>query len=73
MDERTQFIKEQKETEELANNALDEAVYYIQKKLGIESGDFASHFFSDGLVLKELIRYIEEENLLRSAYAETKY
>jgi hypothetical protein len=59
MDERTAFIKEQKENEDLANEALDEAIHYIQRKLGIKSDDFASDFFSNGLVLKELVRYIE--------------
>jgi len=64
MDERTQFEQEQREFENLANEALDEACYYIQRKLGVKSGDFASHFFSDGIVLNKLIQYIEEEKKL---------
>ena len=64
MDDRTQFYKEQRELEDLANEALDEACGYIQRKLGITSGDFASHFFSDGIVLNKLIQYIEEEKKL---------
>jgi hypothetical protein len=61
MDERTQFIKDQKHLENLANEALDEAVYFIQVRLGIKSGDFASHFFSDGEVQKKLLEYAEDE------------
>jgi len=57
MDERTQFIREQKHIENLARDALDEAVYFIQSRLGIDSGDFASHFFSDGEVEKKLSEY----------------
>jgi len=64
MDERTKFIRDEREIENLANEALDEACYYIQRKLGVKSGDFASHFFSDGIVLNKLIQYIEEEKKL---------
>ena len=61
MDERTQFTREQKELEDLANEALDEACAYIQKKLGITTGDLASHFFSDGVVVDLFKKYIDEE------------
>lgn len=67
MDERTQFINEQKEKEDLANEALDEACAYIQRKLGITTGDgktildFASHFFSDGIVVGLFQKYIDDE------------
>ena len=61
MDERTQFINEQKENEDLANEALDEACAYIQRKLGITTGDLASHFFSDGVVVDLFKKYIDEE------------
>ena len=61
MDERTQFINEQKENEDLAIEALDEACAYIQRKLGIKTGDFASHFFSDGVVVGIFKKYIDEE------------
>jgi hypothetical protein len=61
MDERTAFILEQKEHEEIASEALDEACAYIQRKLGIKSGDFASHFFSDGVVVDLFKKYIDEE------------
>ena len=61
MDERTQFINEQKENEDLAIEALDEACAYIQKKLGITTGDLASHFFSDGVVVDLFKKYIDEE------------
>ena len=65
MDERTQFTKEQKELEDLANEALDEACAYIQKKLGVTTGDFASHFFSDGVVVGIFKKYIDEEVYLK--------
>ena len=61
MDEHTQFIRDQKHLENFANEALDEAVYFIQMRLGIKSGDFASHFFSDGEVQKKLLEYAEDE------------
>ena len=61
MDERTQFINEQKENEDLANEALDEACAYIQRKLGVTTGDLASHFFSDGVVVGLFQKYIDEE------------
>ena len=61
MDERTQFINEQKENEDLATEALDEACAYIQRKLGITTGDLASHFFSDGVVVDLFKKYIDEE------------
>ena len=61
MDERTQFDREQREQEEIATEALDEACAYIQKKLGITTGDLASHFFSDGVVVDLFKKYIYEE------------
>ena len=61
MDERTQFTREQKENEDLAIEALDEACAYIQRKLGITTGDLASHFFSDGVVVGIFKKYIDEE------------
>jgi hypothetical protein len=61
MNERTQFIKDQQDQEDLATEALDEACAYIQRKLGIPSGDFASHFFSDGKVVGIFQKYIDEE------------
>ena len=61
MDERTQFDREQREQEEIATEALDEACAYIQKKLGITTGDLASHFFSDGVVVGIFKKYIDEE------------
>ena len=65
MDERTQFINEQKENEDLATEALDEACAYIQRKLGITTGDLASHFFSDGVVVNLFKKYIDEEVYLK--------
>ena len=61
MDERTQFTREQREQEEIATEALDEACAYIQRKLGITTGDLASHFFSDGVVVDLFKKYIHEE------------
>ena len=61
MDERTQFTREQKELEDLAIEALDEACAYIQRKLGVTTGDLASHFFSDGVVVDLFKKYIDEE------------
>jgi hypothetical protein len=63
MDERSQFIQEQKDNEELAFEALDEALAFIHKRIGIRWGDFASEFFSDGLVEKRLLQYIEQERI----------
>lgn len=63
MDERTQFIEEQRENEELALEALDEALAFIHKRIGIRWGDYASEFFSDGLVEKRLVQYIEQERI----------
>ena len=61
MDERTQFIRDQQDLEDLANEALDEACAYIQRKLGVTTGDLASHFFSDGVVIGQFQKYIDEE------------
>lgn len=61
MDERTQFDREQREQEEIATEALDEACAYIQRKLGVTTGDLASHFFSDGVVVDLFKKYIDEE------------
>ena len=63
MDERSEFMQEQKDNEELAQEALDEALAFIQRRIGIEWGDFASSFFSDGIVEKKLIEYIEQERI----------
>jgi len=63
MDERSEFIQEQKENEELAMEALDEALSFIHRRIGIRWGDFASEFFSDGLVEKLLLQYIEQERI----------
>ena len=65
MDERTQFTRDQQDLEDLANEALDEACAYIQRKLGIKTGDFASHFFSDGVVVGIFKEYIDEEVYLK--------
>ena len=65
MDERTQFDREQREQEEIAYEALDEACAYIQRKLGVKTGDLASHFFSDGVVVGIFKKYIDEEVYLK--------
>jgi hypothetical protein len=61
MDERTQFIRDEADLEDLASEALDEACGHIQRKLGVTTGDFASHFFSDGVVVDLFKKYIDEE------------
>jgi uncharacterized protein YbcI len=61
MDEKIAFNMEQKEIENIANEALDEACAYMQKKLGITSGDFASHFFDDGIVINLFNIYMKDE------------
>ena len=61
MDERTQFIRDEADLEDLANEALDEACGHIQRKLGVTTGDLASHFFSDGVVVDLFKKYIDEE------------
>jgi hypothetical protein len=61
MDERTQFMREQKAIEDLAYLALDEAISLIQQKLGVTDGDLAGHFFSDGIVHSYLENYISQE------------
>ena len=61
MDERTQFIRDEQDLEDLATEALDEACGYIQRKLGVTTGDFASHFFSDEVVVDLFKKYIDEE------------
>lgn len=63
MNDRSKFIEEQKDNEELAQEALDEALAFIHKRIGIRWGDYASEFFSDGLVEKRLIQYIEQERI----------
>jgi hypothetical protein len=75
VDERTQFDREQREQEDIASEALDEACAYMQKKLGITTGDFASHFFSDGVVVDLFKKYIDEEiylNVLTKKKEKTK-
>ena len=61
VDERTQFIRDEADLEDLASEALDEACGYIQRKLGVTTGDFASHFFSDEVVVDLFKKYIDEE------------
>jgi hypothetical protein len=65
INERTQFIQFQQDIENLALEALDEAISLIQNRLGVYSGDNASNFFSDDIVLKKLIEYIETEEKLK--------
>ena len=63
MNEKEEFIQEQQDNEELAQEALDEALAFIHKRIGIRWGDYASEFFSDGLVEKRLVQYIEQERI----------
>jgi hypothetical protein len=45
----------------LAEKALNLAVAHIQKELSVPNGDLASHFFSNGVVVGLLEKYIDEE------------
>ena len=63
-DKRTQFMHDQREIEDLAAEELDEALGFIQRRLGVTSGDTAAALFSDDAVLKKLIQYIETERSL---------
>jgi hypothetical protein len=52
------------EAESLADEALNEAVRYIQDRLGVETGDFAAQFFSgefEDVIKRVLVKYIEQE------------
>lgn len=54
----------QVEAEKLADEALNEAVRYIQDRLGVETGDFAAQFFTgefEDVIKRVLIKYIESE------------
>jgi hypothetical protein len=54
----------QVEVETLADEALNEAVRYIQDRLGVETGDLAGRFFTgefEDVVKRVLIKYIEQE------------
>jgi hypothetical protein len=64
MDERTQFIRDEKDLEDLANEALEEACGHIQRKLGVTDGGFASLFFGDDVVVDLFKKYIDEEIFL---------
>jgi hypothetical protein len=61
VDDQKQFIDEQQNDDELANEALDQALAFIQKRLGIETGDYAGQFFDNGHVQDQLIVYIKNE------------
>jgi len=50
--------------EALSDEALNAAVAHIQKKLGVDSGDFASHFFDErnsAPIMLLLIQYARAE------------
>jgi hypothetical protein len=64
MDERTKFDRDEADLEDLANEALEEACGYIQRKLGVTDGGFASLFFSDDVVVDLFKKYIDEEIFL---------
>lgn len=50
-----------KQIEALAYDALNEACFVMQTKLGITDGGFASHFFSDDKVMDIFKNYIDRE------------
>jgi hypothetical protein len=52
------------EIEQLADDAVNMAISHIQKSIGVETGDFASRFFSGpryDMMLKILSLYIKQE------------
>jgi len=51
----------QQQMDNLANDALNVAVRYIQDELKIKTGDFAGFFFSEGDVQQILSEYIRGE------------
>lgn len=51
----------QSEINNLASDALNIAVKYIQDRLNIKTGDFAGFFFSEGDVQNILSEYIRGE------------
>jgi len=54
-------MREDDSTNKLAEEALNLAVAYIQKELSVTDGEFASHFFSDGVVVDLFKKYIDDE------------
>jgi hypothetical protein len=50
-----------KQIDSLAYDALNEACYLMQNKLGITDGGFASVFFSDDKVINIFKEYIDRE------------
>lgn len=57
-------LAKQVEVEELADEALNEAVRYIQDRIGVDTGDFAAQFFTgefEDVIKRVLIKYIEQE------------
>ena len=61
IEDQKQFIDEKQNDDELANEALDVALAFIQNRLGIETGDYAGMFFDNGHVQDQLIVYIKNE------------
>jgi hypothetical protein len=51
----------QSEVNNMASDALNVAVKYIQDQLNIKTGDFAGFFFSEGDVQNILAEYIRGE------------
>lgn len=54
-----------KQIEGLAQDALNEAVKFMQVCIGVHGGDFASVFFSDDAVQKIFAEYIRGEILYK--------
>ena len=55
--------QEQADNEQLAIEALDIALGLIQKRIGIESGDYASDFFDNTNIVDQFIQYIKQEKI----------
>lgn len=57
-------LANQVEVETLADEALNEAVRYIQDRLGVDTGDLAAQFFTgqfEDVIKRVLVKYIEQE------------
>ena len=55
--------QEQADNEQLAIEALDIALGLIQKRIGIESGDYASNFFDNTNIVDQFMQYIKQEKI----------
>lgn len=59
----TKIEQEQADNEQLAMEALDLALGLIQKRIGIETGDYASNFFDNTNIVDQFMEYIKDEKI----------